>query len=226
LSTIGSYQVALNRQETVHGELQPAEDVVLSIRREPRAVRLEWPSGKNKGREVLYSPRETGGKMMVHTPGSLIPTVPLDPNSPLVMRNSRHPITEAGLDSVLDNLENSLRPHESGQAGGATISLAGTETPPEVGRACQKIVETRENGENWVVYLDAQTDLPAMVRGVDASGSLLESYVFGVPAIDPPSLASADAFDPDARWGGGGGRGGLFGRMAGGADSTATSGPR
>src|SRR5262249_26067888 len=60
-----SYQVELNRQERVGESLQEAEDVVLSIRRQPRAVRLEWPSGPHRGREVLYSETETNGLMQV-----------------------------------------------------------------------------------------------------------------------------------------------------------------
>jgi hypothetical protein len=222
LAAIQNYQVALNRQERVGNELLPPEDVLLSVRREPRAVRLEWPEGTNKGREVLYSVTETNGQMMVNTPGSLVPRVTLAPDSPLVLRSSRHPITEAGFDSILANLEQSLQPHEAGNPGRATMSYGGEETPAEVGRPCHKIVEVRENGENWVVHLDAQTDLPAMVQGTDASGALLERYLFGPPSIDVAALAEASAFDPDSRWGA---SRGLFGRLAGpssGADPAAS----
>ena len=49
LDTLHSYQVALNRQERVGDSLQAAEDVLLSIRRSPRAVLLQWKEGPHQG---------------------------------------------------------------------------------------------------------------------------------------------------------------------------------
>ncbi len=101
LEKVTTYQVLMHRQERVGNEILPAEEVVLSIRRDPKAVRLEWRSGKSRGREVLYSTKETSGQLQIYTPGSLIPRMTLAPDSPLVLRSSRHPITEAGFDGIL-----------------------------------------------------------------------------------------------------------------------------
>ena len=49
LASIKTYQVRLTRQERIGESLQPPEDVVLSIRRSPKAVRLEWPDGPHQG---------------------------------------------------------------------------------------------------------------------------------------------------------------------------------
>ena len=73
LEGLGNYQVWLNRQERVGNTLGTPEDVVLSIRREPAAVRLEWPNGPHKRREVLYSASENGGLMHVNMADSLLP---------------------------------------------------------------------------------------------------------------------------------------------------------
>src|SRR5262249_10829778 len=51
LEALNTYQVRISRIERVGGQLLPEEEILLSIRRHPKAVRLEWPSGANKGRE-------------------------------------------------------------------------------------------------------------------------------------------------------------------------------
>lgn len=212
LAPITNYQVRMNRQERVGGDLQPAEDLLLSVRREPKAIRLEWRSGKNQGREVLYSTVETAGQIQIRMPGSLIPKVTLAPDSPLVLRSSRHPIDEAGLETILENLENSLRPHLEGTPTRAEMAYQGVETLEDLGRSGHKIVERREDGEVWVVHLDAETSLPVSVKATGAGGELLEHYTFDDLKTDLPDLAKADAFDPAKRWGDSGQ--GFLSRMA------------
>ena len=50
LAPLRNYRVQMTRQERVGDDLQPEENVVLSIRRDPRAVRLEWTEGPSAGR--------------------------------------------------------------------------------------------------------------------------------------------------------------------------------
>ena len=202
LAKVGTYQVAMNRQERVGESLQPAENVVLSIRRQPRAVRLEWPDGPHKGREVIYA-ADAGGMMHINMADSKIPMprMSLAPDSPMVMKNSRHPITEAGLDAILDRLDSSLKPHEDGTAGTERLVYKGMVTPPETGRPCHEISRATVKGEIWVIDLDAESGLPALVRETAANGDLLEKYVFRDLVTDPPALTTASSFDPDARWG-------------------------
>jgi hypothetical protein len=213
LDAIGTYQVRLTRQERVGGELQPTEDVLLSIRRQPKAVRLEWTDGPHKGREVLYSATENRGLMHVKMAESLVPVPPLAlaPDSPLALRTSRHPITEAGFDTILDRLESALTLSRRKDPGAGVVTDAGAETPEELGRPCRKLVQENPDGETWVVYLDAETRLPALVQATAADGELLEKYLFRDLKTDLPELASADAFDPNRRWGR---SGGVLGRLA------------
>ncbi len=51
-----------------------------------------------------------------------------------------------------------------------------------------------------------------MVHATDASGELLEHYVFLDLKLNLPELAQGDAFNPETRWGPSGS--GLFSRMA------------
>src|SRR5437764_964824 len=124
LETLQSYQVAINRQERVGTVLQEPEDVVLSIRRNPRAVRLQWQQGPHQGREVLFAERETHGLMQVNMADSAIPLprLALPPDSPLVLRNSRHPITEAGFETIVRNLEKTIEENKAGDQSHGQIS--------------------------------------------------------------------------------------------------------
>ena len=134
MAKVATYQVSVNGQERVNGTLQSADEARLSIRREPRAIRLEWPNGSHKGREVLWSASEPGGMMHVHIGDSMLPVpdLTLSPTNAMVMKYSRHPVTEAGLDSVLDRLDESLKPHEGGTSGAEKLTYDGLRTPPEI----------------------------------------------------------------------------------------------
>ena len=206
VDAMANYQVHMNRQERVGGQLLPTEDVLLSIRREPRAVRLEWPTGPSRGREVIFASDDPRGMLHVHMGNPLVPAVSMKPDSPLVMRNSRHPITEAGFGTIIDNLQKGL----DGDTPGASIAYRGIDSPTAVGRPCHQIVRRTPNGDFWMVFLDVATGLPAMVAETSASGELLERYIFRDVQPNVPGLAQADAFDPERRWSGGGG---LLGRL-------------
>jgi hypothetical protein len=220
LDRMTSYQVLMHRQERVNGDLQPEEDVVLAVRREPLAVRLSWPVGPHKGREVLYRADEPGGLMHVNMADSALPLPRLSiaPNSPMVMKNSRHPVTEAGFDSLVRGLE-----APRGTTGGSALSYSGLETPAPLDHPHHCLVRTSPSGEVSRVYLDPKTSLPMLFAVDGPNGELIERYVFRDLVPNPPDLAAAEAFDPNARWGP---PRGLLGRISGGADAPADSTPR
>jgi hypothetical protein len=201
LGSISNYQVRVNRQERVGESLQPAETVLMSIRRNPAAVRIEWPDGPNKGREALYSAADNGGLLHVNMPGSLVPRTSLPPDSPFVLRSSRHPITEAGFDTIIKNLELALADRAHPASSAETLAYGGLEQPNGFDHRCHKVIRVTPTGETWLVFLDPQTSLPTVVQANDKSGTLLERYVFTGLKTDLPDLAAAAAFDPDQRWG-------------------------
>ena len=57
------------------------------------------------------------------------------------------------------------------------------------------------NGELWQVYFDLESKLPAMVQANAPNGDLLERYLFRAVRPDLAELNTAEAFDPDRRWG-------------------------
>lgn len=218
LENYTNYQVRLERQERVGNRLLPTEQVLLSIRRQPKAVRLEWADGPHHGREVIYAADSGPGQMHIHNPRGLLSRMTMAVDSPLVLKNSRHPITAAGLGPILDQLEASLRRDESGGPAAERLRYLGLETPEAVGRSCHKIVRKTETGETWLLYLDAENDLPVYFQADAADGTLLERYVFRDLKANLTDLASSDAFDPAQRWGSGHGR---FPRLARSQDANA-----
>jgi hypothetical protein len=224
LNGLRSYQTRMTRQERVGATLQPRETVLLSIRREPKAVRLEWPDGPNKGREVIYATGPgASGLMHVKMPSNpIMPRISLPPDSPLALQNSRHPIGEAGFDTIVQSLEEAAAMPPGGVDRVAYEGLV----PPEPGAPpCHKIVRVTPTRETWVVYLDAVSSLPCRVEAHNAAGELLERYSFEDIRPDVPELAASTAFDPDARWGVSGGFLGRLARSAGnagGSQPTAT----
>jgi hypothetical protein len=193
LDAMTTYEVSMHRQERVNGTLLPEEDVVVAIRRSPRAVRLTWPSGPNQGREALYRANEPGGQMHIKLANPSLPRLSFDPESPIVMKNSRHPVTEAGFDSLVEGLENGVN--------ASALTYAGIETPAGLNRPAHCLTRVTPNGERWRVYLDVENHLPSLVLAVDARGALQEHYLFLDIKANPPELACAEAFDPAARWG-------------------------
>ena len=220
LNALDTYQVSMNHQERVSGKLNPAENVLMSIKRNPKSVRLEWREGANQGREVLYAADQGNGLMHVRMGGNaLLPRISMAPDSPMATHNSRHPITEAGFDTILERMEEGLKLSRSGTTSDR-ITYDGLKAPEGVDKVCHKIERVTSDGETWQVYLDPKSFLPVLVRASATNGDLLEQYVYGETTISPADLASAEAFNADARWGP---AKGLFSRLAKAAADNAES---
>src|SRR5579864_1995136 len=203
MEALTSYRVHLTRQERVGETLLPAEDVILSIRRQPKAVRIEWPDGPHKGREVLYAADRDGGAMHINMADALVPVprVSMAPDSSLALSNSRHPITDAGFDTIVSNLETASKLSQAGNPASGQFTYEGLERLPEIEHPCHRFKQVKPNGETWLVAIDSETHLPAQVMATGPNGALLERYVFRNVQTDLPDLATAAAFDPNSRWG-------------------------
>ena len=99
----GTYTAELSKQEVVGDELLDEHVMDLKCREEPFSVYLNWKSG-DRGREVLYVEGENEGRLLAHDGGwkSRLPAFSLDPECSLAMRDSRYPVTSAGLGGLVD----------------------------------------------------------------------------------------------------------------------------
>lgn len=215
LRSLDTYQVRMKRIERVGGKLQPEEEVVLSIHQRPREVRLTWDKGPSQGREVIYSTRVDNRSLFVHMPKTAIPlpTMKMAIDSPMVTKSSKHSIAEAGFDTIVDSLNKSVAD--------GSAAYRGIEKPPGMDRPSHLFTRRLPNGENWTVFLDVQTLLPSMVVAKNAAGELDEKYIYHEVLENPTDLATADAFDPDRRWGSA--KGGLLSRFARGGPAASGS---
>ena len=131
-----------------------------------------------------------------------LPRMSIAVDSPLALRNSRHPITEAGFDTILDNLFKFLEPQTTAVASDGKLIYKGIEKPKGLDNPCYLVERMTPKGETWKVYLDTKTFMPAMVTAVQtSSGELVERYTYRNLTPNPGELATNDAFDPDKRRG-------------------------
>ncbi len=175
LRRLRTYKLKVSRIERVGGQLQPQEDLLLSVRTQPKAVRLEWADGPNKGREVIFSSALDPRMIYVHMASSPIPlpAMKIAIDSPLVMKNSRHSITEAGLDTVVENLRKAEQ-HAGDSGKHDEMEYVGLKTAPGFDRPCNQFVIRSVSGDLWKIFLDPRSDLPCMVIAEDPRGELIE----------------------------------------------------
>jgi hypothetical protein len=120
----------------------------------------------------------------------------------MALRNSRHPISEAGFDTILNNLFKYSEPFSAESSGAGKLVYKGIEQPRGLDHPCHRLDRVASEGETWQVYLDTRTLMPALVSATQtSSGELIERYIYRNLKPNPTELASTDAFDPDKRWG-------------------------
>jgi hypothetical protein len=150
-------------------------------------------------------------------------SIPVD--SPLALRNSRHPITEAGFDTILDDLLKYVKPGSVDSTRKSQVVYKGLETPRGLDEPCHLLERTAPGGELWQVYLQAKSLMPVVVIASQTqSGELIERYSYRNLKLNPVELASVEAFDPNKRWGESKSWLSRLARVAGGSTET-SSGP-
>ena len=205
LASLSTYQVNITRVERVGGQLQAEEDALLSIRRNPKAVRLEWANGPSKGREVIYSSAINDRMMYVNMANSSLPiprmTIPVD--SPLVLQEQPAPDHRGRIRHDHRRPEPVHGFREGGGESRGQAGLQGVSNGPRgwINHATSSSARrprARPGRFTWI----PRTLLPAVVAAYQtAGGELIERYTYRNVRPNPVDLASADAFDPDKRWG-------------------------
>lgn len=114
---IQDYTAVLVKREQVGGVLGQHEYMFLKMRNrklrngevtQPFSVYLSFMKPASvKGREVIYVEGQNGGKMIAHEggiKGKFLPTVSVPPDGMLAMRGQRYPLTEIGLENLIEKL--------------------------------------------------------------------------------------------------------------------------
>src|SRR5262249_16334228 len=141
-------------------------------------------------------------------------------DSPMVTRSSRHSITEAGFDTIVENLRKSIDQVDAASTAQGRAAYRGIEKPPGLDRPSHVFTRPSPTADPSTVFIAPRSLPPSMVVAKNPPGALDEKYVYHEVSENPAELAAADAFDPDRRWGPSNGLLSRFARGGSGAAST------
>lgn len=195
---VKDYSCTLIKQERINGELTPEEYMFAEIRNRkvvddkivtPLSVYLYFLKPTNiKGREVIYVEGQNNGKMVAHEGGLLriAPAVWLHPTGPIAMRGQLYPITDIGIETLIDKLiEKGERDRKRGECEVEFIKGAKIN-----GRVCTVLQVKHPTPRPWFdfhiarIFIDDELQLPiryAAYTWPKAEGDkpvLLEAYTY------------------------------------------------
>lgn len=105
---IKDYSCDFVKQERIDGVLGDEQHIFMKVRHEPFSVYLRFKGPDAvKGQEVIYVRDKNEGNLLAHPTGfrkKLVGTVSLKPNSMLAMSGNRYPITEIGIQHLVERL--------------------------------------------------------------------------------------------------------------------------
>jgi hypothetical protein len=209
---ISAYIVRLTRREFVKGTYQPEEILLFKFRKEPFSVYLKWVGPLHKGREVVYVKGRYENKLHTLLAAGDMPlmgagkrfSLPLD--SGLLRGSSRHPITEAGIGSLLAHIGDALDALDRGDSSKGTLSFLGQAKRPEFDVPLDAVEwklppgvdpSLPRGGRRWC-FCYRDTHLPALILTHDDKDQEVESYRYDRYQLNVP-LDDAD-FNPDRLW--------------------------
>jgi hypothetical protein len=213
-ATIDCYTVQLTRREVVNGKGKPEEVVFFQFRKQPWSVYMKWVGKEGQGREVVYvkgqykneiHTKVAAGDSLVLRAGQVIS---LAPTNPLVRKESRHSITDAGVGNLVEQYGRLLDAQEKGDRRLGSLTYLGSVNRPEFAAAVEGVEQVIPPGSEpqlprggrrlW--FFDSKELLPLLATTTDERGQEVEYYCYA--NFRPCGPLSDDAFNPDKLWGG------------------------
>jgi hypothetical protein len=197
LAKVDNYTAVFHRIERVNGKLTAEEVSTFKFKRLFKIyMRCLSPV---QGQESLYVKGANDDKIKAHGTGltSFI-TVNLDPNGSRAMKNSRHPITDAGLEFLITkistNLQRCVRAGEFASKDHGVQTIYGRKTQ-EIEGILPKDAAKGYYCYRCIVNFDLETRMPIRTQIYDWDDKLVEYYGFENLKLDP-GLTDKD-FDPN-----------------------------
>lgn len=202
-SGVKDYICDFHKRERVDGKMVSPHQMHMKARNQPSSIYFKFVT-PNKGREAIYHPGKFGPKLVAHDVGLgrlLAGTLHLDPKGSMAMDENRHPVSEAGLGSMLDTVSErwqiELSPEES-------VMVVDRDANFE-GKPCIKIdsIHTERRPDFFfhkvTLFIDKGLNLPVRFEAYDwpkADGTLdlVEEYTYRNLKVNA-GLAEID-FDP------------------------------
>jgi hypothetical protein len=208
---LDSYICRMTRREQVNGASKPEEMMLFKFRKQPFSVHFKWIGNESKGREVVYVKGMYGNKLHTLLAAGDNPfkgagsRMELAPDSIFIRRSSRHPITDAGICSILEKFGEALAAVEKGQRSmralgvvkrpdfdeGVTLEGAEDDVPPAADPNLPR-------GGKRQLYFDTVSHLPVLVITKDERGQEVEYYRFD--RFQKNVKLDDDDFNPEKLW--------------------------
>ena len=203
-SELHTYRMTMIKKERVHGDLHAEEEVLVSVRESPYAVRMKWKRGARSVfmfsvEGVLYVAGENEGKLIVRRPAAIVSTLSVSPTDSSARDSSRFCITEAGLIHAAERTRRAWT--AARDRGTLQVEYLGLKAVDELGgRKCHVLRRTCEPPEvdsflmneraqmaterpkdafrTVTVMIDAETWIQTGAELRRADGELIASYYF------------------------------------------------
>ncbi len=181
-AAVQSYTARFIREERIGDVLRPREEALVKFQR-PGQVYLRWIAGSPKGREILYVDGRDDDKILVHEPSGLarLFTIVMAPDSPRVLKESRHPITDVGIGRLVELIVgNARRGLQRGEL--AVVDHGRVEAAGRAERLVE-LVLPRDPGKGYYCYraqvsIDRATGLVVGALIFDWDDRLVASYAY------------------------------------------------
>lgn len=213
IAPMDAYTLRLRRREVISGRQSPEEIIFFKFRREPFSVYLKWIGEEAKGREAVYVKGRYENK--IHSkmpPGNVLLALAgsrhaLALDSLLVKASSRHSITQAGLENLVEHFGLLVDALERKDPKAGSMRSLGPLKRPE----CENIVEAvmhvippgadplLPRGGQKLWFFDTRNHLPVLIITQDEAGQEVEYYCHD--HIEFPVRIGDDDFNPDRLWG-------------------------
>jgi len=103
---VQDYTCTFVKRERIDGRLTEPHMMAMKARSSPKSIYFKFHQ-PNCGREAIYVQGHNDGQIVAHDVGLgkfLAGTMHLDPHSSRAMEENRHPVTEAGIDALIDTV--------------------------------------------------------------------------------------------------------------------------
>lgn len=198
-ASIQDYTARFVKRERIKDKLHDVEDIRLKFR-EPGSIYMRWVGSYVPGREILFVKGRHEDRALIHEPkfpSSLI-TILTPPDSPLILQESRYPITDVGLGRLIELLATHIdRAMTRGELATREIPAADPSSSAKAERRLELMTPKTATGylaHRTVVSIDLGTRLPVAVDLFGANDELLASYMYKDLVVNP-GLTDRD-FDP------------------------------
>jgi hypothetical protein len=185
---ISDYTCTFSKRERIDGRLTAQHIMEMKARTSPNSMYFKFQQ-PNQGREAIFVQGRYNGRIVAHDVGLgkfLAGTMHLDPHGTMAMEENRHPVTEAGIGSLIESVAKhwavELKPGES--------LLTFDHNARFANRPCTMIESVHPGrGANFMfhkvkIYIDQERGLPIHFEAYDwparpgAAAELVEEYSY------------------------------------------------